>query len=196
MLRNILFTAKTFENMIINITRSLFAVLVGVLLIILKDSAMPFLVRLLGLAFLFPALVSVINLFMTRKGAALFPLVMISIIDVGSIAFGVWLLVSPMTFLGLLAVILAVVLLGFSLFQIYSVVSVRRSLRSAWGLLVTPLLLAVASIVVLANPFGTIATVSVILGACAVVAGLSDIVIYLIARKSVVEDVTDITSAE
>lgn len=182
--------------MVINITRSLFAVLVGVLLIVLKDSAMPFLVRLLGLAFLFPALVSVINLFMTRKGAALFPLVMISVIDVGSIAFGVWLLVSPMTFLGLLAVILAVALLGFSLFQIYSVVSVRRSLHSPWGLLVTPLLLAVASIVVLANPFGTIATVSVILGVCAVVAGLSDIVIYIIARKNAVEEVTDITPAE
>ena len=102
-----------------SVIRSLSAVLIGVLLIVLKDSAMPFLVRLVGVAFFLPALISVINIYSTRKGAPLFPMVLMSIVDVGSMLFGLWLIIFPITFIELFVGMLAVALFCFSLFQIY-----------------------------------------------------------------------------
>lgn len=169
--------------MLANIFRAFFSILIGLSLVVLKDSAIPFLVRMVGAAFLLPALVSAVNLFLTRKEASAFPLLLVSLADVGSMLFGAWLLVSPATFLELLVVLLAIALLCFSVFQIYKVLSLRNGISLRWGLLLVPLSLAVASIIVLANPFETVATVSVMLGICAVISGISDIVILLAARK-------------
>ena len=63
-----------------------------------------------------------------------------------------------------------------------------------WGFLITPFLLAVAAIIVLANPFGTLEAVSVMLGICAIVSGLSDLVISIIAGKKAGTDVEVISN--
>ena len=166
-----------------SVIRSLSAVLIGVLLIVLKDSAMPFLVRLIGVAFFLPALVSMVNIYSTRKGAPLFPFVLMSIVDAGSMLLGLWLIVFPATFIALFISVLAVALFCFSLFQVYIVLSSygREGLR--WGLLATPVLLAILSVVLLANPFGTMAAVTVMLGICAIVSGVSDILIYVLVNR-------------
>ena len=52
-----------------------------------------------------------------------------------------------------------------------------------WSLMATPAILAVLSVVVLANPFGTVTTASVVLGVCAIVSGVSDILISLLVRR-------------
>ncbi|MBO7230930.1 MAG: DUF308 domain-containing protein [Bacteroidaceae bacterium] len=167
-----------------SVIRSLSAVLIGVLLIVLKDSAMPFLVRLVGVAFFLPALISVINIYSTRKGAPLFPMVLMSIVDVGSMLFGLWLIIFPITFIELFVGMLAVALFCFSLFQIYVILSSYGRVGLQWGLLATPVLLAVLSVVLFANPFGTMKTVSVILGICAIVSGISDVLIYILANRN------------
>lgn len=171
--------------MINNIIRSVFAVIIGVLLILLRETAMPFLVRLVGAAFLLPALVSIVNVYASRKGASPVSIFLVSLIDIGSMAFGIWLLLFPLTFLELIVVVLAIILLLFSIYQMYMVISSHKGTRLRWGLLAVPLLLAVISVVVLSNPFGTIATASAMLGAAAVVSGLSDILIYFAVRKSI-----------
>ncbi len=144
---------------------------------------MPFMVRLVGVAFFLPALVSILNIYAARKGTPAFPAALISIVDIGSMLFGLWLIVSPVTFIELFVIMLAVVLLCFSVFQIYLVVSSDRGGGMRWGLLATPLLLAVLAVVILANPFGTVTTAIVVSGVCAVVSGVSDIVIYLLVKR-------------
>ena len=166
-----------------NIIRGLLLTLVGALLISLSESAMPLLVRFLGLTFFLPALLSLVNLHVKRKGIPMFPMFMVFVINVGSVVLGVWMLLFPRTFLELFVIMLALILLGISLLQIYVVMSSSLSGRKKWGILTVPLLLTVTSIVLLFKPFAAVSTVSIIIGACLVASGLSDVVIVLLARK-------------
>lgn len=170
-------------NMNGNVIRGLLVTLVGVLLISLSESAMPFLVRLLGLAFFLPALVSLVNLYAKRKGVALIPMFAMSVINIGSALLGIWLFMFPRTFLEFFVIMLALILLCMSLLQMYMVVSSSLPGRKKWGLLVTPLFLSVMSIVLLFKPFAAVSTVSIIIGICLAVSGLSDVIIMLLAKK-------------
>lgn len=170
--------------MINGLLRGILVALVGVLLISLGDSALPFLVRVLGAVFFLPATISLVNLYMARKRTALFPLYMMSVINMGSIVFGVLLMLYPVAFLEFIVIVLALVLLCFSLFQLFLVFSLYASQRRGLGLLVMPLLLAVVSVVVLFNPFDVISTATVVIGICLAVSGVSDIVISVLSRRS------------
>lgn len=167
-----------------SLLRSLSAILIGLLLIFLKDSVMPFMVRLVGVAFFLPALVSIVKMYSVRNAISSIHATLVSLIDLGSMLFGLWLIVSPVTFIELFVIMLAVVLLCFSVFQIYLVISSYGKAGLRRGLIATPLLLAVLSVVILANPFGTVSTAVVVLGVCAVVSGVSDILIYMLVRRN------------
>ena len=171
--------------MINNIIRGLVVAFVGVLLIVLNESALPFLVRLSGTLFFLPALVSLVNLYAARHGAPIFPMLMMSVINVGSCIIGLLLMLFPATFLELFVLLLALVLLCFSLLQLYGAVSVYRVQKRGSGLFVVPSLLVVVSVIVLFNPFSVIFTASIFIGICLVISGVSDVVIYLFGRKRV-----------
>ena len=89
----------------------------------------------------------------------------------------------PRTFLEFFVIMLALILLCMSLLQMYMVVSSSFPGRKKWGLLVIPLFLSVMSIVLLFKPFAAISTVSIIIGICLAVSGLSDVIIILLAKK-------------
>ena len=175
--------------MLSRVVRSLATMLIGVLLVFLPENAVELLIRVLGVAFLLPALISVVKLFTTRNDAKTFAKVAISVINIGCIAFGTWLLVSPKTFAELFILLLGVALLFFGLFQLFVVFSKRSVKPMHWGFLIVPLLTVVTSVVVLANPFETVSVVSVVIGVCAFVTGCSDLVISLVIGKSKSTDV-------
>ena len=169
--------------MINNVIRGLIVTVVGIMLVAYNESVMPLLVRLLGLVFLMPALISSLNLYMTRKDASFFPMIMMSVINGGSVILGILLMLFPVAFIEFFVILLALLLLGFSLLQIYSVASLYRASRHGAGLFVVPVLLLIFSIVVLFNPFGLISTATMIIGICLVVSGCSDVVISVFARR-------------
>lgn len=172
-----------FDDMVNSVIRGLVVALVGILLVSMNGSALPVLVRLLGVVFLLPAFVSFVNLYITRKGAPILPLFMMSVINVGSMIFGVCLILFPLAFLELFVVLLALLLLCFSIFQLFVVFTRCKTVKSRLALLSVPLLLAVAAVVMLFNPFGTISIASIVLGICVVVSGVSDIVITIMGYR-------------
>ena len=167
--------------MLNRIIRSVATVLIGLLLVFMPDGAMGFIVRVVGAAFFVPAMVSLVKLYVSRRETAALPMVAVGVVGLGCAAFGLWLMVAPETFAGLFVTLLGVALLLFALFQLFVLFAVKRSGASRWGFVVVPLLLVVASVVVLANPFETVTAVSVLLGVCAVLSGISDILIYTFA---------------
>lgn len=170
--------------MVKNVIRGSLVALVGALLIAFNEGVMPLLVRLLGVVFFLPALVPLVNMFVVRKGAMSFSLYLMAIINIGSIIFGAWLMLFPVAFIELFVTLLAVVLLCLSLLQVYGAISLYVSKKSRLGLLVMPLLLTLISIYVLFNPFSVVSTATVVIGACLVVSGISDIVISVFAKRS------------
>lgn len=170
--------------MINNIIRGSLVALVGILLIVLNESVMPLLVRLLGVVFFLPAFMSLVNLYMKRKGTPMFPMLMMNVINIGSVILGILLMLFPVAFLEFFVILLAVMLLCFSLLQAYAAISMCRSLKQGLGLLATPVLLLVMSIVLLFNPFDAISTATLIVGICLVVSGGSDIVISVLTTRN------------
>ncbi len=170
--------------MINNIIRGSLVALVGILLIVLNESVMPLLVRLLGVVFFLPAFISLVNLYMKRNGTPMFPMLMMNVINIGSVILGILLMLFPVAFLEFFVILLAVMLLCFSLLQAYAAISMCRSLKQGLGLLATPVLLLVMSIVLLFNPFDAISTATLIVGICLVVSGGSDVVISVLTKRN------------
>ena len=170
--------------MINNIIRGSLVALVGILLIVLNESVMPLLVRLLGVVFFLPAFISLVNLYMKRKGTPMFPMLMMNVINIGSVILGILLMLFPVAFLEFFVILLAVMLLCFSLLQAYAAISMCKSLKQGLGLLATPVLLLVMSIVLLFNPFDAISTATLIVGICLVVSGGSDVVISVLTKRN------------
>ena len=177
------------SNPVVNgIIRGLAIMLVGLLLMFMSDSAMPLLIRVTGAVFFLPALVSMVNLYITRGETAMLPKILISLINIGCMAFGLWLMILPETFMNIFTTLLAVLLFVFALYQVIVLVAAHRRMQVSWGMIVAPLLLIVASVIMFTVSFDDAATVSIVFGICAVVAGLSDIVISLSVRKKAVNE--------
>lgn len=172
------------SNPVVNsVIRGLVTMLVGLLLLFINDSALPLLIRVTGAVFFLPALVSMVNIYISRAETAIIPKVLMSLINIGSMAFGLWLMILPDTFIELFTTLLAIILFVFALYQVIVIVAAQRHTRISIGMLVAPLLLIIAAIIILAVPFETAAAISVVFGICAIVAGISDIVISLNIKK-------------
>ena len=158
--------------------------LVGCLLVFMSESAISLLTRIVGAVFFLPALVSVVNLYVSRKDAAMLPKVLISVIDIGSMAFGIWIMVAPVTFQSVFVKLLAVILLVYAVYQVVMLVSAHKHITVPATLYVTPLLLVIAAVVLLSVSFEKTYTMSIVFGICAIVSGLSDLLISLKLKNS------------
>lgn len=167
-----------------NVLRSFATVLIGILLIVMKDSAIHLLVRIVGVAFFVPALVSASGIFINKRDRLSARDMMFLALDVCCLAFGLWLIISPEMLVGLLVVLLALALFSFSLFQLYRVYFMRNLVQGLWRYAIVPLALVVVSVTVLALPGQTVSFLTMMIGIAAVLSGLSDIVISLVADKN------------
>ena len=107
--------------------RSLSTILVGLLLVFMSESVLPLMVRVIGAAFSIPALVSIIVAYRNRHRTNPLQTALISVVDIGSIAFGLWLLVAPGAFLSLLLLLLSFALLVTSFYQLFMLFIIKIS---------------------------------------------------------------------
>ena len=165
------------------LVRGLMTMAIGVLLIVMGDGAMELLVRLVGVAFFLPALVSFISVYSKRKEAGKLPSVAIAVIDVGCMAFGLWLLVNPFSFQSVFVKLLAVILLVIAFFQVYEVLSTSLRTSGGWKMLVAPLLIVALAVFLFFWTSEAMSLVAVVVGVVAVVSALSDIVLAVMLRN-------------
>ena len=170
--------------MVNNVVRSIAVMLVGCLLVFMSESAISLLTRIVGAVFFLPALVSLVNLYVSRKDAAMHPKVLISVIDIGSMAFGIWIMVAPVTFQSVFVKLLAVILLVYAVYQVVMLVSAHKHIAVPATLYVAPLLLVIAAVVLLSVSFEKTSTMSIVFGICAIVSGLSDLLLSLKLKNS------------
>ena len=104
-----------------SVVRGICAVLMGVLLVTWPEAAIVYLVIAIGAMFFVPSLFSLVGYFMKgRQEGAMFP-----IISLGSLLFGLWLMVSPAFFVGILMYVLGAVLVFAGITQIVQLVNAR-----------------------------------------------------------------------
>lgn len=169
---------KTMNNMTLRIV---FALVLGLVLIIWPDSALLYMVVTIGILFLIAGLISLASYFARDK--RLYPSVRFPLDGAGSVLFGLVLIVIPSFFVHVLMYLLGVLLMLAGITQISALVSARKWTEVPFGFYIVPILILLAGLVVLFNPFTVASTAFMLLGITSMVYGLSEFVNYLKFRK-------------
>lgn len=175
---------------------SLCALAVGILLVVWPDMAINYLVITVGVLFLIPGLAGVFSYFLSmrkrQRTKAMFP-----VAALGSALLGIWLIVMPMFFVTILMYVLGVLLLLGGVSQIAGFAAASNYSRVPAGMYVFPILVMIAGVVVLFNPFEAAAVPFVVLGVSFIVYSLIDIFRLIRFRKEAFRsDIQNITPIE
>lgn len=185
------------KTMSYSVIKGICAVIMGVLLVTWPETAILYLVIAIGAMFLVPGAVAVLNyIFKGREQGAMFP-----IVSVGSLLFGLWLMISPAFFVGILMYVLGAVLVFAGISQVMQLINARGWTQVSFGYYVMPVLILIAGLVVLLNPFAAATVPFIILGVSSIVYGITDIINGIRFRRKedkttvnevIIEDVTPV----
>lgn len=185
------------KTMNYSVIRGICAIIMGVLLVAWPEAAIVYLVIAIGAMFLVPSLFSLVGYFVKgRQMGMMFP-----IISLGSLLFGLWLMVSPAFFVGILMYVLGAALVFAGISQIVQLVNARGWTQVPVGYYIMPILILLAGLIVLLNPFAAAAIPFIILGVSSIVYGVTDIINLIrfhkkeekiVEHEVVIEDVTPI----
>lgn len=158
-----------------SLMRILCALVMGLVLVLFPAQAGAYLVVIVGVVFLIPSLISLIGYLMQKREERFrFP-----IEALGSLLFGLWLVIMPDFFADLLTFVLGFILMLGGIQQIASLMAARSWMPVPGGFYVVPVLILLAGAVALFNPTGTRSTVFILIGATCLVYALSELVNWL-----------------
>lgn len=162
------------------VVRCLCAIMLGIILVGWPGVAVIYLVLFAGALFTIPGIFAIFGYF--TKGRTVgedFP-----IVGLGSTLFGGWLLLMPDFFVNMLMTILGAVLALAGISQIMQLVAASKRASVPLFFYLIPVLILLAGILVLVNPFDAATIPFIILGASSIVYGLSDLInLYRFRKK-------------
>ena len=159
--------------------RSLTTAAIGILLLALREQAMPLIVMCLGVLFMLPGVFTLV-LFLIPKlrgsSAAGSSPVVVPIMAVASLLLGLWLFLQPGFFVTVIMWVLGglMVIMGGS--QLLKLLMAKRHVKVSGALFFLPALILLTGIIVLFNPFEAASIPFVILGVGAIITALSDLI--------------------
>lgn len=177
------------------IVRSVATILVGILLIMQREAVLPIIVQCIGAAFILPGLFALVS-FLLRKNndtaQQKWQPTVTMLTSIGSIVFGLWLLLTPEFFVGTFMILLGIMVSLLGLYQITILILARKYSAVPFIMFIMPIALLVVGLAVLVNPFDAATIPFLLLGIGAVVGGVSDLVssLFIIySRRRTSEDV-------
>lgn len=182
------------------IVRSVATIIIGVLLVMQREAILPIIVQCIGAAFILPGLFALVSYLLGRKKGleqSWHPSIML-LTSVGSIVFGLWLLISPAFFVGILMMLLGVLISLLGLYQIVALALARKFASIPFAMYIMPLTLIIVGLAVLVNPFDAASLPFILLGVGAVIGGISDLInsLFIMYRRGKHdkenEDITEI----
>ena len=151
--------------------RTICALVIGLILVMFPNEAGDYLVITIGVVFLMPSLLSIIGYFaMTAEERRRLP-----IEGIGSLLFGLWLIIMPGFFADLLTFVLGFILVLGGVQQIASLSAARRWMPVRVGFYIIPVLILIAGLVALFNPTGVRSTAFIIIGISSLVYAASEL---------------------
>ena len=171
------------------VVRSLSVIVLGVLMVVLREQFLPVIIQFIGAAFVVSGVIALFNLYVIAKRgmSRVLDTVVLGAAGSAGVILGAWLLLSPGFFLSLVMTILGVLLLLSGIYQLALLLGAHRRVGVSGYLYIVPVALVVAGVFVIVNPFGAAGLPFLLVGVGAVFAGLSDIVsyFYLLHRRRV-----------
>ena len=163
------------KTMNYSLIRILFALVIGLVLVLWPNTAASYIVITIGVAFLIPGVISLFSFF-GRKRSEHEPAPRFPIEGIGSLLFGLWLIVMPEFFADVLMFLLGFILIMGGVQQIASLSMARRWTPVPGGFYVIPVLILIAGIVALFNPTGARNTAFMIIGVSSLVYAVSELI--------------------
>lgn len=181
------------KRMNYSLIRTVFALIIGLVLVIWPNTASDYLVITIGVLFIIPGLISLIGYFTSdRTLNRRFP-----VEGLGSLLFGVWLVIMPDFFANLLMYVLGVILILGGAHQIYAVAIARRWTNVPAGFYVLPALILLAGLLILFNPVEARNSAFLIIGIASIVYAVTELINWFrfTNRKPKTPNRTDIVDA-
>jgi len=153
--------------------RALAALIIGVLLVMYPNEIGNYFIIIIGIVFLVPSIISLISHFFVNNKEGIsrrFP-----IEAIGSLLFGLWLMITPGFFADLLTYLLGFILIMGGVQQIASLLAARKWSEVPGGFFVMPVLILLAGLFALLNPGGVRSTAFIIIGVAAIVYAMTDL---------------------
>lgn len=152
--------------------RTICALIIGLVLVMFPNEAGDYFVITIGVIFLIPALLSIIGYFaMSAEERRRLP-----IEGIGSLLFGLWLVIMPGFFADLLTFVLGFILVLGGVQQIASLSAARRWMPVRVGFYIIPVLILIAGLIALFNPTGVRSTAFIIIGITSIVYAVSELI--------------------
>lgn len=176
------------------------ALIIGILLVVWPDVAVSYLVITIGVLFFIPGMTGIFFYYSTAKSMEkkgikkIFP-----IPALGSAMLGFWLMLMPDFFIEILMYVLGVLLVLAGLSQLMKFLAVRKTLEVPVFMPVFSVLILMAGMLVLFNPFSAAAVPFMILGISAIFYALTDLLRLIKYKKQQIEEeknIVDITPIE
>ena len=163
------------KTMNYSLIRILFALVIGLVLVLWPNTAASYIVITVGVAFLIPGVISLFGYFGRKKSedgvSPRFP-----IEGVGSLLFGLWLIVMPEFFADVLMFLLGFILIMGGVQQIASLSMARRWTPVPGIFYLVPSLILIAGVIALFNPTGVRSTAFIIIGITSIVYAVSELI--------------------
>ncbi len=158
-----------------SLVRILFALIVGLILIIWPGAAVNYLVITVGILFLIPGIIALIGYLSSKpkQSGARFP-----IEGIGSILFGLWLIVMPDFFANILMYVLGFILILAGIWQLASLNIARKQMKVPGGFFIVPFLILLMGVIVIFFPADVRNTTFIIIGITCLVYSINELVNY------------------
>lgn len=163
------------KTMNYSLIRILFALVIGLVLVLWPNAAASYIVITIGIAFLIPGVISIFGYF-GRKSSVSTVARRFPIEGVGSFLFGLWLIIMPEFFADVLMFLLGFILMMGGIQQIASLSMARRWTPVPGAFYLIPSLILIAGIIALFNPAGARNTAFIIIGISSLVYSISELV--------------------
>ena len=163
------------KTMNYSLIRILFALVIGLVLVLWPNTAASYIVITIGVAFLIPGVISLFSFF-GRKRSEHEPAPRFPIEGIGSLLFGLWLIVMPEFFADVLMFLLGFILIMGGVQQIASLSMARRWTPVPGIFYLVPSLILIAGVIALFNPTGVRNTAFIIIGISSLVYSLSELI--------------------
>ena len=163
------------KTMNYSLIRILFALVIGLVLVLWPNTAASYIVITIGVAFLIPGVISLFSFF-GRKRSEHEPAPRFPIEGIGSLLFGLWMIVMPEFFADVLMFLLGFILIMGGVQQIASLSMARRWTPVPGIFYLVPSLILIAGVIALFNPTGVRNTAFIIIGISSLVYSLSELI--------------------
>lgn len=161
-----------------SLIRILFALIIGLVLVIWPDAAVNYILITIGVAFFVPGIISLWSYFASKTKNNERPL-RFPIEGVGSVLFGLWLIIMPEFFADVLMFLLGFIIVMGGVQQIASLLLARRWVIVPNAFYIVPSLILIAGIIALFNPTGVRNTAFMIIGITGLIYSISELINWI-----------------